>query len=297
MEVVEIMRKGIILAGGLGSRLYPMTVSISKQLLPIYDKPMIYYPLTVLMLSGIREILIITTPEDKNQFERLLGNGRQWGISIQYKIQYRPEGIAQALILAEEFLNHSPSILILGDNIFFGHGLPQILISARNQRKGATVFGYHVKDPERYGVIGYDNAGKVISIVEKPLKPPSNYALTGLYFFDNSASERAKKVTPSDRRELEITTLLEQYLDDGILDVKYFGRGIAWLDTGTPKSLLEASNFVMTLIERQGLQVGSPEEIAFKMGWIEERQLDTLIADKKDGSYKSFLQKLKLKEP
>lgn len=266
-------RKGIILAGGSGTRLYPLTMAVSKQLLPIYDKPMIYYPLTVLMLTGIREILIITTPQDQDQFQHLLGDGSQWGIHLHYKIQQNPDGLAQAFVIAEDFLNGTPSAMVLGDNIFFGHGLPEVLAAADSQTEGATVFGYHVSDPERYGVVAFDDNGNVRSIVEKPKTPPSNYAVTGLYFVDGSASERAKQVKPSSRGELEITSLLESYLNDGALRVKKMGRGYAWLDTGTHGSLLDASNFVRTLTERQGLQVGSPDEVAHQMSWITNAQL------------------------
>ena len=266
-------RKGIILAGGSGTRLYPLTIAVSKQLLPIFDKPMIYYPLTVLMLAGIREIMIITTPQDQDQFQRLLGDGSQWGIQLEYKVQPSPDGLAQAFILAEDFLDGAPSAMVLGDNIFFGHGLPQVLAAADTQETGATVFGYHVSDPERYGVVDFDNDGRVKSIIEKPAKPPSNYAVTGLYFVDETAPERAKWVTPSARGELEITSLLESYLNDGSLRVEKMGRGYAWLDTGTHASLLDASNFVRTLTERQGLQVGSPDEVAFQRGWISAQKL------------------------
>lgn len=266
-------RKGIILAGGSGTRLYPLTMAVSKQLLPIYDKPMIYYPLTVLMLAGIRKILIITTPQDQEQFKRLLGDGSGWGISLTYKIQPSPDGLAQAFILAEDFLDGAPSAMVLGDNIFFGHGLPEVLASANAQTSGATVFGYHVSDPERYGVVDFDTDGTVKSIIEKPAVPPSNYAVTGLYFVDETAPERARHVKPSARGELEITSLLETYLHDGILRVEKMGRGYAWLDTGTHSSLLDASNFVRTLTERQGLQVGSPDEVAYELGWITKGQL------------------------
>ena len=261
-------RKGIILAGGSGTRLYPLTIAVSKQLLPIYDKPMVYYPLTVLMLAGIKDILIITTPQDQDQFQRLLGDGSQWGIHLEYKIQPSPDGLAQAFILAEDFLDGAPSAMVLGDNIFFGHGLPEILAAANEQASGATVFGYHVSEPERYGVVAFDDNGKVQSIVEKPDLPPSNYAVTGLYFVDGSAPQRAKQVKPSSRGELEITSLLESYLSEGCLNVEKMGRGYAWLDTGTHASLLDASNFVRTLTERQGLQVGSPDEVAYHMKWI-----------------------------
>ena len=266
-------RKGIILAGGSGTRLYPLTMAVSKQLLPIYDKPMIYYPLTVLMLAGIREIMIITTPQDQYQFKRLLGDGSQWGIRLEYKIQPSPDGLAQAFILAEDFLDGAPSAMVLGDNIFFGHGLPQVLAAADAQENGATVFGYHVSDPERYGVVDFDADGTVKTIIEKPAVPPSNYAVTGLYFVDGSAPERAKQVTPSARGELEITSLLDSYLTDGALRVEKMGRGYAWLDTGTHASLLDASNFVRTLTERQGLQVGSPDEVAHELDWISKDQL------------------------
>ena len=268
-----IKRKGIILAGGLGTRLHPLTIAVSKQLLPIYDKPMIYYPLTVLMLAGIRDMLIITTAEDQDQFQRLLGDGSQWGIRLEYKIQPSPDGLAQAYILAEDFLDGAPSAMILGDNIFFGHGLPEVLTAADGQSNGATVFGYHVSDPERYGVVAFDYAGAVQNIIEKPENPPSNYAVTGLYFMDSSASERAKQVKPSKRGELEITSLLKTYLNDGSLSVEKMGRGYAWLDTGTHGSLLEASNFVRTLTERQGLQIGAPDEVAYHLKWIAKEQL------------------------
>ncbi|UOA25282.1 Glucose-1-phosphate thymidylyltransferase 1 (plasmid) [Sulfitobacter pontiacus] len=267
-------RKGIILAGGSGTRLYPITIAVSKQLLPIYDKPMIYYPLSVLMLGGIREIAIITTPHDADQFKRALGDGSQWGVSLTYITQSSPDGLAQAYLLAEEFLDGAPSAMVLGDNVFFGHGLPEILASADVQETGGTVFGYRVSDPERYGVVDFDEAGQARQIIEKPANPPSNYAVTGLYFLDNTASERAKTVKPSARGELEITTLLETYLHDGLLNVQRMGRGYAWLDTGTHASLLDAGNFVRTLETRQGLQTGSPDEIAFNQGWISQAALE-----------------------
>ena len=266
-------RKGIILAGGSGTRLYPLTIAVSKQLLPVYDKPMIYYPLTVLMLASIREILIISTPDDLPQYKRLLGNGSQWDITFSYKEQLSPDGLAQAFILAEDFLDGASSTLILGDNIFYGHRLPELLAMADAKSTGATVFGYHVNEPERYGVIGFDDAGNVNSIIEKPKNPASNYAVTGLYFVDGTAPERAKNVKQSARGELEITSLLEGYLKDEKLNVKIMGRGYAWLDTGTHVSLLDASEFVRTLTERQGLQVGSPDEIAFKLKWISSEKL------------------------
>ncbi len=287
-----IKRKGIILAGGLGTRLYPLTMAVSKQLLPVYDKPMIYYPLTVLMLAGIRDILIITTPLDQEQFQRLLGDGSQWGIRLVYKIQPSPDGLAHAFILAEEFLGGAPSVMILGDNIFFGHRLTQVLATADSQKTGATVFGCHVSDPERYGVLQFDDAGNVKSIIEKPMTPPSNYAVAGLYFFDNSAPERAKQVTPSARGELEITSLLESYLQDGTLCVEKMGRGYAWLDTGTHASLLDASNFVRTLTERQGLQVGSPDEVALLQNWITKEQAQERAKIFKKTDYGKYLEQL-----
>ena len=266
-------RKGIILAGGSGTRLYPITMGVSKQLLPIYDKPMIYYPLSVLMLAGIREIAIITTPEDQSAFQRLLGDGGQWGLSFTYIVQPSPDGLAQAYILAETFLAGSPSAMVLGDNIFFGHGLPDELAAADAVETGGTVFGYRVADPERYGVVDFDDRGRVRAIIEKPKVAPSRYAVTGLYFLDGTAPERARKVTPSERGELEITTLLEMYLKDGSLTVQQLGRGYAWLDTGTHGSLLDAGNFVRTLSDRQGQQIGSPDEIAWQKGWLDDDQL------------------------
>ncbi|MCJ7420403.1 glucose-1-phosphate thymidylyltransferase RfbA [Sphingomicrobium astaxanthinifaciens] len=281
-------RKGIILAGGSGTRLYPVTTGVSKQLLPIYDKPMIYYPLSVLMLAGIREILIITTPEDQAQFKRTLGNGSQWGIALSYTIQPNPDGLAQAFILAEDFLDGAPSAMVLGDNIFFGHGLPDMLSEASGAN-GATVFGYHVKDPERYGVADFDKDGTVRAIVEKPEVPPSSYAVTGLYFVDETAPERARRVKPSERGELEITSLLESYLDDNLLSVKLMGRGYAWLDTGTHASLLDAGNFVRTLTERQGQQVGSPDEIAYGLGWISREDLTARASRFAKNEYGEYL--------
>ena len=266
-------RKGIILAGGTGTRLYPITLGVSKQLLPIYDKPMIYYPLSVLMLTGIREICVITTPEDAAQFQRVLGDGRQWGLTLHYVTQPSPDGLAQAYLLAEDFLDGAPSAMVLGDNIFFGHGLPDILRAAQARQTGGTVFGYRVADPERYGVIDFAKDGKVAGIVEKPANPPSPFAVTGLYFLDATAPERARQVRPSARGELEITSLLESYLADGSLAVEQMGRGFAWLDTGTHGSLLDAGNFVRTLSDRQGQQVGCPEEIAFDKGWIDREAL------------------------
>ena len=285
-------RKGIILAGGSGTRLYPLTIAVSKQLLPIYDKPMVYYPLTVLMLTGIRDILIITTPQDQEQFQRLLGDGSQWGINLHYKIQPNPEGLAQAFILAEDFLAGAPSTMILGDNIFFGHGLPEVLAAADAQTSGATVFGYHVSDPERYGVVDFDVDGTVRAIIEKPEVPPSNYAVTGLYFVDGSAPKRAKSVKPSVRGELEITALLEVYLRDGNLRVEKMGRGYAWLDTGTHASLLDASNFVRTLTERQGLQVGSPDEVAYQSKWITKEQIAATSEKFRKNAYGRYLRQI-----
>jgi len=285
-------RKGIILAGGSGTRLYPLTIGVSKQLLPVYDKPMIYYPLTVLMLAGIREILVISTPDDLPQYKRVLGDGGQWGITLSYKEQPSPDGLAQAFILAEDFLDGAPSALILGDNIFFGHGLPEVLAAADAKQNGATVFGYHVNDPERYGVVGFDNSGNVTSIIEKPKEPASNYAVTGLYFVDGTAPERAKQVQPSARGELEITSLLESFLKEDNLTVEKMGRGFAWLDTGTHGSLLDAGNFVRTLTERQGLQVGSPDEVAYKLKWINDVELEANIADYGKSAYAEYLRKL-----
>jgi len=285
-------RKGIILAGGSGTRLYPITIGVSKQLLPVYDKPMIYYPLSVLMLAGIREIAVITTPQDQDQFQRTLGDGSQWGLALTYITQPSPDGLAQAYLLAEDFLAGAPSALVLGDNIFFGHGLPELLASADARDTGGTVFGYRVADPERYGVVAFDAAGQVSQIIEKPEVPPSPYAVTGLYFLDGSAPERAKAVQPSPRGELEIVTLLEMYLAEGLLSVEQMGRGFAWLDTGTHGSLLDAGNFVRTLTERQGQQVGSPEEIAYAKGWISGDQMAArakLFSKNAYGAYLSAL--------
>ena len=285
-------RKGIILAGGTGSRLWPVTLGTSKQLLPIYDKPMIYYPLSVLMLAGIREIAIITTPEDQPQFQRLLGDGSQWGLRFTWIIQTKPEGLAQAYLLSRDFLNGAPSALVLGDNIFFGHGLPQILARADAQGNGGTVFGYQVSDAERYGVAAFDAKGRVTSIVEKPKKPPSRFAITGLYFLDGRAPELAAGIRPSPRGELEIVDLLEIYRAEGSLLVERMGRGFAWLDTGTPGSLLDAGNFVRTLQDRQGMQVGSPDEIAFSHGWIDRTGFAARAAVFAKSSYGAQLQAL-----
>ncbi|WP_306113050.1 MULTISPECIES: glucose-1-phosphate thymidylyltransferase RfbA [unclassified Roseovarius] len=285
-------RKGIILAGGSGTRLYPITKGVSKQLLPIYDKPMIYYPLSVLMLSGIREIALITTPQDQDQFKRMLGDGSQWGLSFTYIVQPSPDGLAQAFILAEDFLGGAPSTLVLGDNIFFGHGLPNLLAEADKKATGGTVFGYQVADPERYGVVDFDKDGTVREIVEKPEVPPSNHAVTGLYFVDGSAPEKAKQVKPSARGELEITSLLEIYLKEGTLDVQRMGRGYAWLDTGTHGSLLDAGNFVRTIQKRQGQQIGCPEEIAYEMGFITREQLMAEAEQYMKNDYGKYLKKL-----
>ena len=285
-------RKGLILAGGTGSRLWPITQGLSKQLMPIYDKPMIYYPLSVLMLTGIREIGIITTPADQAQFQHLLGDGSQWGISITWLVQPSPDGLAQAYLIAEDFLAGQPSAMVLGDNIFFGHGLPEILKSADAQATGGTVFGYRVADPERYGVVGMDETGRVTRIVEKPAVPPSHYAVTGLYFLDGTAPERARHITPSARGELEIVTLLESYLAEGALTVETMGRGYAWLDTGTHGSLLDAGNFVRTLQSRQGMQTGCPEEIAHGLGWIDDAALLALAERYAKTDYGTYLKGL-----
>lgn len=261
-------RKGIILAGGSGTRLWPITMGVSKQLLPLYDKPMIYYPLSVLMLGGIRDIAIITTPDDQSQFQRLMGDGSQWGLSFTWIVQPSPDGLAQAYLLARDFLAGAPSAMVLGDNIFFGHGLPETLAAADARVTGGTVFGYRVADPERYGVVDFSPDGNVRAIIEKPEKPPSNYAVTGLYYLDGRAPELAESIRPSPRGELEIVDLLEKYRTEGSLRVERMGRGYAWLDTGTHGSLLDAGNFVRTLTDRQGLQVGSPDEIAWRAGFI-----------------------------
>jgi glucose-1-phosphate thymidylyltransferase len=287
-----VQRKGIILAGGSGTRLYPITVAVSKQLLPIYDKPMIYYPLSVLMLAGIRQIAIITTPVDADQFKRALGDGSQWGLQFSYIEQPSPDGLAQAYLLAEDFLAGAPSAMVLGDNIFYGHGLPELLASADAQTTGGTVFGYQVADPERYGVVGFGPDGRAASIIEKPDVPPSNFAVTGLYFLDGTAPARAKTVQPSARGELEITTLLEMYLTEGLLSVQRMGRGYAWLDTGTHGSLLDAGNFVRTLEERQGLQSGCPEEIAFEQGWISREHLLAQASVYRKNAYGAYLLKV-----
>ncbi len=285
-------RKGIILAGGSGTRLYPITKGVSKQLLPVYDKPMIYYPLSVLMLAGIRDVLIINTPHEQALFQALLGDGSQWGMNIEYAVQPSPDGLAQAYLIGRDFIGGKPSCLVLGDNIFHGHGLSEVLRSADQREQGATVFGYWVNDPERYGVAEFDKQGRVVDLVEKPEKPRSNYAVTGLYFYDGNASDYAADLKPSPRGELEITDLNQRYLRDGHLNLEALGRGFAWLDTGTHQSLLEASNFIETIQTRQGLQVCCPEEIAFGRGWIDAAQLEALAAPLIKNGYGQYLHKL-----
>jgi glucose-1-phosphate thymidylyltransferase len=288
-------RKGIILAGGSGTRLYPLTQSISKQLLPVYDKPMIYYPLSTLMLAGIQDILIISTPDDTPRFESLLGDGSQWGLNIQYKVQPSPDGLAQAFILGDTFIGNDLSALVLGDNIFYGHDFNEILGNAMTRESGATVFAYHVNDPERYGVAEFDRNNKVLSLEEKPKNPKSNYAVTGLYFFDKDVVAMAKSLKPSARGELEITDLNRLYLEKEKLNVEILGRGYAWLDTGTHDSLLEASQFIATLENRQGLKVSCPEEISYRQGWIDASQLEKLAAPLSKNGYGQYLQRV-LKE-
>ena len=285
-------RKGIILSGGSGTRLYPSTLAISKQLIPIYDKPMVYYPLSVLMLSGIKDILIISTPQDISKYENLLKDGSQWGMSISYEVQPNPDGLAQAFLIGESFIQGDPSTLILGDNIFYGHDLKKILQNAAKKDDCASVFAYHVSDPERFGVVDFDESGKVLSIEEKPKEPKSNYAVTGLYFYDNNVCDYAKEIKPSARGELEITDLNKIYLNNQNLEVVPMGRGYTWLDTGTPKSLMEASNFVYTIEERQGLKICSPEEIAWSQEWINDEELEKSIASMKSNDYAQYIKNL-----
>ena len=285
-------RKGIILAGGSGTRLYPITKAISKQLLPVYDKPMIYYPLSVLMLAGIREVLVINTPHEQALFQQLLGDGSKWGMRIEYAVQPKPNGLAQALVIAEEFLDGAPSALVLGDNIFHGPGMSQMLARADTKQNGASIFGYWVADPERYGVAEFDDAGSIVNITEKPIKPKSNFAVTGLYFYDERAPQLAKQVKPSERGEYEITDLNRMYLDESSLSMERLGRGYAWLDTGTFRSLLDASNYIETIEMRQGLRVACPEEIAWRKGWIDDDQLRDLAEPIYRSGYGEYLLKL-----
>ena len=284
-----LTRKGIILAGGTGSRMYPATLAISKQLLPVFDKPMIYYPLSVLMLAGIRDILIISTPQDTPRFEQLLGDGRQWGLNIQYAVQPLPGGLAQAFLIGESFIGQDLSALVLGDNIFYGYDFHNLLGNAMLRTQGATVFAYHVQDPDRYGVVDFDLAGKVRSLEEKPKQPKSSYAVTGLYFYDHQVSDLAKSLKPSPRGELEITDLNRLYLEQGQLNVEVMGRGYAWLDTGTHESLLDASQFIATLESRQGLKVACPEEVAYRQQWIDATQLERLAQSLKNSGYGEYL--------
>jgi glucose-1-phosphate thymidylyltransferase len=286
-----IERKGLILAGGAGTRLHPATLAVSKQLLPVYDKPLVYYPLTTLMLAGIRKFLLISTPEDTPDFQKLLGDGRQWGLVMQYAVQPKPEGLAQALTIGEEFLAGGPSALVLGDNIFYGHDLP-VLLAEAGRAEGAAVFAYHVDDPQRYGVVEFDRSGRAVNLEEKPARPRSNYAVTGLYFYDGTAPAKARTLKPSARGELEITDLNRLYLEEGRLMVQIMGRGLAWLDTGTPDSLLEAGQFIGTIEKRQGLKVACPEEVAWRQGWIDAGQLRKLAEPLFRNNYGRYLRQL-----
>ena len=285
-------RKGIILAGGTGTRLHPATLAVSKQLLPVYDKPLIYYPLSTLMLGDIRDILIVSTPSDTPRFEQMLGDGSRWGINLSYAVQPAPDGLAQAFIIGARFLDGSPSVLVLGDNIFYGHSMPELLVKANEREHGATVFAYHVNDPERYGVVEFDSSSRVVGIEEKPARPRSNYAVTGLYFYDSSVVEMVRSLKPSSRDELEITDLNRLYLNKGTLSVELMGRGYAWLDTGTHDSLLEAGQFIATLERRQGFKVACPEEIAWRKGWLTDDELLALAAPLAKSGYGNYLQSL-----